>query len=121
MPSALSQTPSRPAVDAAIAELDRRLARVLDALLHHPALQRLEALWRALHRLVVPLHPHDNIRVDILPLRRHELQHDLCARELAHAGLHHHVHDIAARMAHLSQVPAIAAAHPDCVKPEGQP
>ncbi len=28
---------------------------------------------------------------------------------------------IAARMAHLSQVPAIAAAHPDCVKPEGQP
>ena len=95
MPSALSQTPFRPAVDAAIAELDRRLARVLDALLHHPALQRLEALWRALHRLVAPLRPHDNIRVDLLPLRRHELQHDLCARELAHAGLHHHVHDIA--------------------------
>ena len=95
MPTTLSQTPSRPAVDAAIAAIDRRLALVLDSILHHPAVQRLESLWRALHRLVQPFHPHDNIQVDLLPLQKPELLHDLCARELHHSGLHPLVHDLA--------------------------
>jgi type VI secretion system protein ImpC len=95
VPTTLSQTPSRPAVDAAIAAIDRRLALVLDSILHHPAVQRLESLWRALHRLVQPFHPHDNIQVDLLPLQKPELLHDLCARELHHSGLHHLVHDLA--------------------------
>ena len=92
MPKDLSQRPSRPAIDAALAAIDRRLARTLDALLHHPAVQRLESLWRALHRLLEPLHPHDNIQVDLLPLQKPELAHDLSE---PHPGLHHLVHDLA--------------------------
>ena len=38
-------------VDDAIASIDRRLARQLDPILHHPALQQLEAMWRGLHWL----------------------------------------------------------------------
>lgn len=91
----MSQAPARHAIDALLAALDRRLALTLDALLHHPAVQRLESLWRALHRLVAPLHPHDNIQIDLLPLRRCELEHDLCHREPEHGGLHHLVHDLA--------------------------
>lgn len=91
----MSQAPARHAIDALLAALDRRLALTVDALLHHPAVQRLESLWRALHRLVAPLHSHDNIQIDLLPLRRCELEHDLCHCEPEHGGLHHLVHDLA--------------------------
>lgn len=87
----MSQAPARHAIDALLAALDRRLALTLDALLHHPAVQRLVP-WRALHRLVAPLHPHDNIQIDLLPLRRCGFEHNLCHREPEHGGLHHLVH-----------------------------
>ena len=61
-----TQPPPRALVDRAISELDRRLARTLRALLQHPDVQRLEALWRGLHRLLEHARPHDNIRVDLL-------------------------------------------------------
>jgi type VI secretion system protein ImpC len=89
----MSHTPSRAAIDAVIAGLDRRLARMLGALLHHPAVQRLEALWRALHRLVTHVRPHENVRIELLAAGKHDLQADfLRAGELAHSGLHHHVY-----------------------------
>ena len=88
----MSPGPSRSAIDATILELDRRLATALDHLLHHPAVQRLEALWRGLHRLVTHTRPRENIRVALLPAGKHDLRADfLRAGDPALSGLHHHV------------------------------
>ncbi|MBA3545556.1 MAG: type VI secretion system contractile sheath large subunit [Nannocystis sp.] len=85
--------PSRALIDRAIAELDRRLARTLRALLQHPAVQHLESLWRALHRLLEHARPHDNIRVDLLCCSQAELQADFeRAGDPSLAGLHHLVY-----------------------------
>jgi type VI secretion system protein ImpC len=85
--------PSQPLVDALISDLDARLAAALDAVLHHPAVRRVEALWRGLHLLVTRLRPQDNLRVELLPLTRDELAADLTgAADLAHTGLWQHVH-----------------------------
>ncbi len=89
----MSQRPSRAAVDAAVHTLDRRLAATLDTILHHPRVQALESLWRGLHRLLEHARPHENIRVDLLLVGKHDLYTDFQrAGELAHAGLHHHVY-----------------------------
>ena len=86
-------TPTRARIDAVIHEIDRRLAAVLGEVLHHPAIQRLESLWRGLHRLVTHTRPHENIRIDLLCVAKHTLHDDfLRADELAHSGLHHIVY-----------------------------
>jgi len=86
-------TPTRATLDLAIAELDRRLARTLRAVLQHPAVQNLEAHWRGLHRLLEHARPHDNIRVDLLPCSQAELQSDFeRADDPSLAGLHHLVY-----------------------------
>ena len=85
--------PSRARVDLALAELDRRLAATLRALLQHPAVQRVEALWRGLHRLLEHARPHDNIRVELLPCSQADLQADFArADDPTRAGLHHIVY-----------------------------
>lgn len=84
--------PARPSparIDLALAELDRRLARTLRALLQHPAVQRLEALWRGLDRLLAHTRPHDNLRVELLCCSQAELRADFeRAGDPTHAGLH---------------------------------
>ncbi|HEY0134056.1 MAG TPA: type VI secretion system contractile sheath large subunit, partial [Nannocystis sp.] len=88
--------PSRPArarVDAQIHELDRKLATILGSILHHPKVQRLESLWRGLHRLVTHTRPHENIAIDLLIVDKQSLHDDfLRADDLTHSGLHHHVY-----------------------------
>ncbi len=69
--------PLRSAVDALVADLDRRLCATVNALLHHPAVQQLEALWRSLAELVRQISPHDNIRVELLCARKADLAGNL--------------------------------------------
>ncbi len=71
---------SRPDGDVlamAIAELDARLARQLDEILHHPELQRLEAAWRALAFLAERMDFAENLQLDLLNVSREALQEDL--------------------------------------------
>jgi len=86
-------SPTRARIDAVIHEIDRRLAAVLGEILHHPAVQQLESLWRGLHRLVTHTRPHENIRIDLLCVAKQTLSDDfLRADELAHSGLNHIVY-----------------------------
>ena len=88
--------PGRARVDALIHDLDRRLADVLAAILHHPRVQRLESLWRGLHRLVTHTRPHENIRIDLLVVDKQTLHDDFQrADDVTHSGLHHHVYTVA--------------------------
>src|SRR5262249_43979984 len=71
-PQRLSPDPGREALLARIRELiadiDRRLGRQLDAILHHPAFQRMEARWRGLHWLASGI-TDPKVRLRILDIK----------------------------------------------------
>jgi type VI secretion system ImpC/EvpB family protein len=60
-----------------IAWLDALLTAQVNAILHHPALQRLEASWRGLHYLVRQVPEGENIKVRVLNVSWRELVRDL--------------------------------------------
>lgn len=59
-----------------IVEIDRRLTATLDGILHHPALQRLEALWRAVAWLIASC-DDPMVKVRLLDVRWSEIGKDL--------------------------------------------
>lgn len=82
-----------PEADLDIADIDRRLSHQLDAVLHHPALQRLEAAWRALALLTSRTDTRENTRICVLNVARDDLQADFeDAPETVRSGLYHHVY-----------------------------
>src|SRR5262249_52276065 len=60
-----------------IAAIDQRLNRQLNAILHHPDLQKLEAAWRGLHFLVRQVPEGENIKVRVLNVSWRELARDV--------------------------------------------
>src|SRR5579883_3446056 len=65
------------ALDHAVAEIDLQLGRQLDAVLHHPRFQRLEAAWRSLRRLVWLADAYDTVKIRVIHLTWSELCRDL--------------------------------------------
>lgn len=70
--------------DAAAAILDRRIleadglvGRQLDAILHAPEFQRLEAVWRSLEFMVRRIPAGPNLIIKVLPVSYEELREDL--------------------------------------------
>lgn len=61
---------------ALIAHIDRRLSRQLDAILHHPEFQRMEALWRGVHWLAQGMEDHQ-VKIRLLDVRWTEIARDL--------------------------------------------
>ncbi len=60
-----------------LAEIDELLNRQLNAILHHPALQRLEAAWRGLYYLVSQTARAENVKIRVLNVSWKELARDL--------------------------------------------
>ncbi len=76
-------------VDAMIAELDVKLSKQLDAVLHHPAFQKMESSWRGLKMLVDRTDFRENIRLEVLSVSKDELQADFeDAPEIVKSGLY---------------------------------
>ena len=76
------------AIDQWVAELDGRLSRQLDAILHEPRFQALEAAWRGLRLLVRRADPGQDVHIDLLCVSREELAADFeDAPELVRSGL----------------------------------
>lgn len=63
-------------VDQMIDELDQRLGRQLDEILHNDDFQKLEAAWRGLAFLVNRTDFNENIRVELLNVDKDELLED---------------------------------------------
>ena len=59
-----------------IARIDELVARQLNAVLHHPSFQKLEASWRGLSYLVRKLPDNDSIKIRVLNLPWAELVQD---------------------------------------------
>ncbi len=64
------------AVDAMIAEVDRKLSAQLNEVLHAPGFQKLESAWRSLKFTIDRIDFRENIRVELLSVTKDELLAD---------------------------------------------
>jgi type VI secretion system protein ImpC len=63
-------------VDGMIAEIDRKISRQLDTILHHPDFQKLESAWRGLRFVIDRTNFRENIKVEMLAVSKEELAAD---------------------------------------------
>jgi type VI secretion system protein ImpC len=88
-PQRSAEKVSQASVDRMIAELDRRLCRQVDAILHHPEVQKLESAWRSLKFLVDRTDFRENNRIEIISASKQELLEDFeDAPEITKSGLY---------------------------------
>ena len=80
-------------VDRMIAELDRKISAQMDVILHAPAFQELESTWRGLKLLVDRTDFRENIKIELISVRKAELLEDFeLAPEVPQSGLYKHVY-----------------------------
>ncbi|MBU0994972.1 MAG: type VI secretion system contractile sheath large subunit [Proteobacteria bacterium] len=76
-------------VDEMIAELDKKLSLQVDAILHHPEVQKVESAWRSLKFLVDRTDFRENIKIEILNVSKEDLLTDFeDAPEIPKSGLY---------------------------------
>src|SRR5262252_287045 len=63
-------------VDGMIAEIDQRISRQLDEILHAPELQKLESAWRGLKFAVDRTDFRENVRLELLNCSKEDLLTD---------------------------------------------
>jgi type VI secretion system protein ImpC len=81
------------AVDAMIAELDRRLSGQVDEILHAADFQKMESAWRGLKYLVDKTDFRENTKIEILSVSKEELLADFeDSPEVVRSGLYRHVY-----------------------------
>ena len=64
-------------VDEMIADLDKKLCRQVDAILHHPDFQKMESAWRSLKFLVDQTDFRENNKIEILNASKQKLLSEL--------------------------------------------
>jgi len=75
--------------DALIAEIDEKISRQVDVVLHHPDFQKLESAWRGLKFAVDHTDFRENIRVEVLNVSKSDLMTDFeDAPEITKSGLY---------------------------------
>jgi type VI secretion system protein ImpC len=80
-------------LDEMMAEIDMKISLQLDEILHHPALQKLESLWRGLDYVLVHSSARDQIQVEVLDVSKSDLQADFQnASDYKASGLYQHVY-----------------------------
>jgi type VI secretion system protein ImpC len=84
---------TRAVVDEMIAEIDNKMSLQLDAILHHPDVQKVESAWRSLKFLVDNTDFRENIKIEILNVTKDELLEDFeDAPEIPKCGLYRTVY-----------------------------
>ncbi|MCX2780340.1 type VI secretion system contractile sheath large subunit [Microbulbifer thermotolerans] len=77
-----------------VAELDEVICEQINAILHHPRFQRLEASWRGLSMLVHSAPHSDNIKIRLLDVSWRDLSKDMeRAPDFDQSGLFHLVYN----------------------------
>ncbi len=76
-------------IDVMIAEIDGKLSKQLDAIMHQEAFQKLESSWRSLKMLVDRTDFRENNRIELLSVSKEDLQSDFeDAPEITKSGLY---------------------------------
>jgi type VI secretion system protein ImpC len=80
---------SNAVIDDMIAEIDKTLSLQVDAILHHPDVQKLESSWRSLKYLVDKTDFRENIRLEVLNVSKDDLLEDFeDSPEVVKSGLY---------------------------------
>jgi type VI secretion system protein ImpC len=80
---------SKAIVDDMIAEIDKTLSFQVDAILHHPEVQRLESGWRSVKFLVDRTDFRENVKLEIVNVSKGELLEDFeDSPEVVKSGLY---------------------------------
>lgn len=88
-----SQIIDRYLIDSMLIELDQKLSRQMDAILHAPLFRQLEASWRSLKFLVERIDFKENIVVNMLNITKDELLEDLTfSSEIIESGFYKHIY-----------------------------
>ncbi|MGD9947358.1 MAG: type VI secretion system contractile sheath large subunit [Desulfobulbus sp.] len=75
--------------DEMIAELDKKMSRQLDEILHHPDYQKMESAWRSLKFIVDRTNFRENIKLEIMNLSKQDMLDDFSdAPEVVQSGLY---------------------------------
>jgi type VI secretion system protein ImpC len=75
--------------DEMIAELDQKLCRQVDEILHNPEFQRLESSWRSLKFLVDRTNFRENIKIEVMNVSKEDLLSDFeDSPEITKSGLY---------------------------------
>ena len=76
-----------------IAQLDERMSRQIDEILHHPDVQKLESAWRGLKLLVDRTDFRENIKIELLNVSKEDLLNDFeDSPEIVKSGLYKHIY-----------------------------
>ncbi len=80
-------------VDNMIAEIDNRVSRQVDEIIHHESFQKLESSWRGLKMVVDRTDFRENIRMELLSVSKDDLLEDFeDAPDITKSGLYKHVY-----------------------------
>ena len=80
-------------VDRMIAEIDAKLSRQMDEILHHADFQSLESAWRGLQLLVERTNFRENIKIEVLNVSKDDLLEDFeDSPEVMQSGLYKHIY-----------------------------
>ena len=80
-------------VDQMLAQIDARIGRQVDVILHNPGFQALESSWRGLRFLVDRTDFRENTLIDVLQVSKQELLDDFeSAGDITRSGLYRHVY-----------------------------
>ena len=72
-----------------IAEIDKKLSRQVDEVLHHPQVQKLESAWRGLKLTIDRTDFRENVRIDLLNVSKADLLADFeDSPEIVKSGLY---------------------------------
>ncbi|KIY40790.1 EvpB family type VI secretion protein [Pseudomonas sp. 10-1B] len=83
----------RALLDEHIASLDAQISRQLDAVMHHPDFQNVEATWCGAKSLIDQTDFRQNVRIELLDISKaHLLQDFEDAPEIAQSGLYLHTY-----------------------------
>lgn len=80
-------------LDYHISQIDQRLSRQLDAIMHHPEFQEIESTWRGLKFLVDRTDFRRNVKIELLDVSKDDLRQDFeDAPEINQTGFYHHTY-----------------------------
>jgi type VI secretion system protein ImpC len=80
---------SKAVVDDMVAEIDKKLSLQLDAIMHHPEVQKLESVWQSMKFLVDGTDFRENIKLEIIHVNKEDLLEDFeDAPEVVKSGLY---------------------------------
>lgn len=80
-------------VDRMIDDLDERIGKQVDEILHHPEFRELESAWRGLRFLVDRTDFGENVKVQFINASKEDLADDFReAADISKSGLFHHIY-----------------------------